>query len=107
MSMTKAKDYSIGEDAFNFFFGLLGVFNHYEFFTKKLWRKIDGFKNRDEAEVKCAFMSYWTYNTLGIPTYPLGGSWSIYCGSKELFDEYVKEWAPVFKAYREWCYDNR
>ena len=34
--MTKAKDYSIGEDAFNFFFGLLGVFNHYEFFTKKL-----------------------------------------------------------------------
>ena len=105
--MEKGKDYSIGEDAFHFFFNLVGVFNHYAFFTEKLWKKVDGFKNKDEAEAKCAFMSLWTYRTLGIPTYPLGGGWSVYYGSKEFFDEYIKEWMPVFEAFRDWVDKQR
>ena len=55
--MIKERDYSIGKDSFNFFFSLIGIFNHYEFFTEKLWKKVDGFEDKDEAEVKCAFMS--------------------------------------------------
>ena len=54
----KDKDYTIGEDAFNFFFSLIGRFNHYAFFTKKLWKKVKGFEDEDEAEVKCALCHY-------------------------------------------------
>ena len=103
----KDKAYTIGEDAFNFFFSLLGYFNHYEFFTKELWRKVKGFKNKDEAEVKCAFMSLWTYNTLGIPTYPAGMSWSNYYGDKKLFDDYINEWTPIFNAFKDWINKQR
>ena len=27
------------------FFNLVGYFNHYSFFTKKLWREVEGFEN--------------------------------------------------------------
>jgi hypothetical protein len=32
------------------FFNLVGVFCHYSFFTEKLWKKVKGFENKDEAE---------------------------------------------------------
>ena len=96
------RDYSIGEDAFHFFFSLVGVFNHYAFFTEKLWKKVDGFKNKDEAEVKCAFMSLWTYNTLGITTYPAGASWCSFNGDQDSFNHYIGEWLPLFIAFEEW-----
>ena len=34
-----------------FFFSCIGYFNHYAFFTKKLWKKVEGFEDTDEAEV--------------------------------------------------------
>ena len=100
-------DYTIGKDAFEFFFGLIGVFNHYSFFTEKLWRKVDGFKDKDEGEVKCAFMSLWTFHKLGIITYPVGGSWCTYQGSGESFNVYMDEWKPVFNAFMEWVNKQR
>ena len=103
----KVKDYSIGKDAFNFFFNLIGIFNHYEFFTKKLWKKVDGFENKDEAEIKCAFMSLWTKQMLGISTYPTGMNWSNYCGNSKIFNEYIKEWTPVFEAFQDWAIKQR
>lgn len=103
----KEKDYSIGKDAFEFFFGLIGVFNHYAFFTKKLWKKVEGFKDRDEAEVKCAFMSLWTNHELGIITYPVGSAWCNYDGSQESFDRYMDEWMPLFLSFKEWVYKQR
>lgn len=105
--MIENKDYTIGEDAFNFFFSLIGRFNHSTFFTKELWRKVEGFKYTDEAEVKCAFMSLWVNNTFGIPTYPTGMTWCNYDGDKKLFDEYINEWMPLFKAYRDWSNTQR
>lgn len=107
METMKEKDYSIGKDAFEFFFGLLGVFNHYAFFTKKLWKKVEGFKDKDEAEVKCAFMSLWARRYLGICTYPVGAAWCCYDASRSLFDEYIKAWAPVFRAFQDWQYKSR
>ena len=101
------KDYQIGKDAFEFFFGLIGVFNHYSFFTKKLWKKVDGFKDKDEGEVKCAFMSLWAGQILGIHTYPVGVSWCNYNGDKASFDDYLKEWRPVFMAFRDWQFKQR
>lgn len=107
MRLAMDKDYSIGKDAFEFFFELVGIFNHYSFFTKKLWKKVDGFKDKDEAEVKCAFMTMWAQRRLGIVTYPVGASWCTYDGSRELFDEYIKAWRPVFMAYMDWQYKSR
>ena len=40
------------------FFNLIGYFNHYSFFTKELWRKVKGFKKYDEAEIKCLLI-FW------------------------------------------------
>ena len=103
----KEKDYSIGKDAFEFFFGLIGVFNHYSFFTEKLWKKVEGFKDKDEGEIKCAFMSLWTHHTLGIITYPVGASWCLYNGDQEFFDKYLDAWMPVFKAFKVWADKQR
>ena len=47
------------------FFNLIGVFNHYTFFTDELWRNVKGFKKVDEAEIKAAFMHYWFHNEFG------------------------------------------
>ena len=47
-------------------------------------------------------MSLWTENTLGICTYSVGIAWSNYYGNKEIFNEYIKEWTPVFDAFQDW-----
>lgn len=101
------KDYTIGKDAFEFFFGLIGIFNHYAFFTKKLWKKVEGFKDKDEAEVKCAFMSLWTNHVLGISTYPEGSAWCNYHGDRESFDKYMDEWMPLLVAFKDWANKQR
>lgn len=103
----KQQDFSIGRDAFEFFFGLVGVFNHYSFFTQKLWKKVKGFEGEDEGEVKCAFMSLWTHHTLGIVTYPVGSSWCNYHGDTESFDTYMDKWMPLFVAFKDWANSQR
>ena len=70
-------------------------------------KKVKGFEDEDEAEVKCAFMSLWTNNTLGIPTYPVGMSWCNYYGDKRCFDEYINKWMPVFNAFEDWANAQR
>lgn len=74
---------------------------------KKLWKKVEGFKDKDEAEVKCAFMSLWTNHALGISTYPVGSAWCNYHGDRKLFDEYMNEWMPLFMAFKEWANKQR
>ena len=82
-------------------FNLCGRFEHHKFFTKELWRKIDGFKHKDKAEVHNMFMHKWFYENFGIPSYSVGVSW--FCKTKqEYYDEYIKEWLPVINAYDEW-----
>lgn len=103
----RQQDFSIGRDAFEFFFGLIGVFNHYSFFTQKLWKKIKGFEEEDEGEVKCAFMSLWAHRTLGIVTYPVGASWCCFNGSQESFDLYLDKWNPLFVAFMDWAHSQR
>ena len=90
-----------------FFVSLCGKFGHYEFFTKELWRKVKGFKDKDEGEVKCAFLSVWTKNELDIITYQVGSSWSCHCGSESFFNDYVEEWKPVFEDFAKWVESQR
>ncbi len=89
-----------------FLFELVGVFNHYDFFTKELWRKAPGFRNKDEAEVKCAFMHKWRNEEFGGYTSTCGCDWFEEVG-KESFDSYIREYAPVFEMYREWMEEQR
>ena len=90
-----------------FFFGCIGYFNHYAFFADKLWKKVEGFQDEDEAEVKCAFLSLWAYNSLGLTSYPAGSAWCCYYGSPETFFDYVKRWQPVFDAFNKWVESQR
>lgn len=89
-----------------FLFGLVGVFNHYEFFTKELWRNAPGFRNKDEAEVKCAFMHKWRHEEFGGYTSTCGCDWFEEV-SKESFDSYIKEYSQVFEMYKEWMDEQR
>ena len=82
------------------FFELVGYFNHNSFFTKKLWQKVAGFENHDEAEIKCAFMHYWFNEAFGYYTCPCGSAWFVET-SKEGFKSYIAEYKPVFDAYIE------
>lgn len=89
-----------------FLFELVGVFNHYEFFTKELWRNAPGFRNKDEAEVKCAFMHKWRHEEFGGYTSTCGCDWFEEVG-KESFDSYIKEYSQVFEMYKEWMDEQR
>lgn len=87
-------------------FELVGVFNRYKFFTDKLWRKVPGFKEKDEAEVKCAFMHYWFHNTFHCNTKPVNSSWFGELDEKD-YNEYIKEYEPVIGAFKEWANEQR
>lgn len=88
------------------FFNLLGYFNHYSFFTEKLWRDVKGFENKDEAEIKAVFMHYWFHNKFGYYTCPCGCSWFAEL-SKECYESYIGEYIPIFKAFENWCREQR
>ena len=88
------------------FFSLIGIFNHYSFFTKKLWKKVKGFKHKDEAEIKAVFIHYWFNHAFGYYTCPCGSSWFAEL-DKELYDDYIKEYIPVLEEYSKWCEQQR
>ena len=46
------------------FFNLIGVFNHYTFFTDELWRNVKGFKNNHVESVRVSVGSYGGENVL-------------------------------------------
>lgn len=89
-----------------FFINLSGVFGHYEFFTKELWRKIKGFKEYDKADIIAAFLHYWFHNKYGYYTCPCGSCWFEELG-KESYDSYIKEYEQVFDYFSKWCEEQR
>lgn len=88
------------------FFNLVGYFNHYSFFTKKLWREVKGFKEYDEAEIKCAFMHYWFHYKFGYFTCPCGCGWFAELDEKS-YNDYIKRYKPVIKAFEQWKIEQR
>lgn len=90
------------ERLFKWSFNMCGVFCHYRFFTKKLWRKVEGFKNEDQAEIHCAFMHKWLYEEFDIMSMPIGISWFAVTKDKKLYENYMDSYKPVFDAYEKW-----
>ena len=91
---------------FEWFFNLVGYFNHYSFFTERQWKNIKDFENKDEAEIKCAFMHYWFHHRFGYFTCPVGMSWFAEV-SENSYNEYIKEYEPVLNAFEEWKIKQR
>lgn len=88
------------------FFDLVGYFNHYEFFTKRLWKKVKGFEKEDEAEIKCMFMHYWFHYKFGYYTCPCGSSWFTVV-DKDSYDRYITEYKPIIDAFAIWMVEQR
>lgn len=77
------------------------------YFTKKLWKKVKGFKDKDEAEVIIAFATIRLRN-LGIYTRPCGCAWCSFANwSHQDVNDYLKDYLPVFEAYSKWCMAQR
>lgn len=88
------------------FFNLVGYFNHYSFFTEKLWQQVPKFGGEDEANIKCAFMHYWFHNTFHYNTLSINSSWFEELDEKD-YNEYIKEYEPVIEAYKKWIEEQR
>ena len=99
------------EKCAGWFMSLVGYFYHYSFFTKKLWQKVKGFKDADEAEVVLAFIQWWFRNDFGLQTQPCGcgwyGSFRKWDEEDECFEDYIEKYRPVFEAFTEWRYKQR
>ena len=94
------------EGLIKWFFSLVGYFNHYAFFTRKLWRDVKGFEKEDEAEIKAAFMHYWFYHKFNVFTCPVGMEWCAEV-SEESWYNYIKRFEPVIRAFEKWVEDQR
>lgn len=94
------------------FIDMAGIFGHYDFFTKKLWKKVKGYESADEAEVIAAFLHWWTRFQYGFNTMPVGSGWcgsypSCYKEDDECYEDYIRDWMPLFIAYSQWCSEQR
>jgi len=88
------------------FFSLVGYFNHCSFFTKKLWKEVKGFENEDEAEIKCMFMHYWFHHKFGYKTMSCGLEWFTEL-DQEPYERYMERYLPVRKAFIKWNIEQR
>lgn len=93
------------QDGVQILLNLCGVFGHYGFFTNKLWKKVKGFENEDEAEILNYFMIAELYSK-GIYYCGLGITWGSPC-DKETCEQYLVKFEAIGKAYRDWCISQR
>lgn len=93
------------QDGIQILLNLCGVFGHHEFFTDKLWKKVKGFKNADEAEILNYFMISELHSK-GLYYCGLGMTWGSPC-DKETCEQYLEKFAAVGNAYRKWCISKR
>lgn len=84
---------------------LCGVFGQYRFFTDKLWKKVKGFKNTNEAEIFNYFMIAELYSR-GIYYCGSGMTWGSPC-DKETCEQYLANFEAIGKAYRDWRISQR
>ena len=93
------------QDGIQILLNLCGIFGHHRFFTDKLWQKVKGFKNADEAEILNYFMIAELYNK-GLYYCGVGSSWGSPC-NKEMCEQYLSKFEVIGKAYRDWCIRQR
>ena len=59
-----------------------------------------------EANIKCAFMHWWFHNKFGYFTAPVGMTW-FHETTEESYNDYIKQYQPLFKAYGKWIEKRR
>lgn len=84
----------------------ISILSHYDYFKEKLWKKVEGFKKKDEAEVIIAFASALLQNK-GIYTQPCGCALCSFDWKQEDLEDYFNEYKPVFADYNKWCMAQR
>lgn len=84
----------------------ISILSHYDYFKKKLWKKVEGFKKKDEAEVIIAFASALLRDK-GIYTQPCGCALCSFDWKQEDLEGYFKEYKPVFEDYNKWWMAQR
>lgn len=94
------------EDLIKTLFYQIVILSHYDYFKKKLWKKVKGFENKDEAKVIIAFASALLRNK-GIYTQPCGCAWCSFDWKQEDLEGYFKEYQPVFEDYGKWWMSQR
>lgn len=80
------------------------LFRH-KYWTRKLYRKLPGRENLDEAEIMVACMNSVAYN-LGIYVAPIGSAWALPC-LKEDAEKYIKRYDDIWEDYKEWQLNER
>ena len=88
-------------------FSSVRYFNHCSFFTEKLWKKVKGFEDEDEAEIKCMFMHNWFHHKFGYFTMPCDSEGFIETLDRELYERYMERYLPVRKAFVKWRIEQR
>ena len=86
------------------FFNLIGYFNHYSFFIEKKLKEIGVFEKNDEAEIK--FMHYWFHHKFGYFTCPVGMSWFAEV-SESSYNNYIENYKPIINAFEQWLWSQR
>lgn len=97
------------KELLQYVFEWLGKFNHYQYFTEELYRKLPNRKNIDEAEVKCAFLHCALYNKFHILSTPCGMGWFRMWDSdnEDTVLNYLKSFNDIFDDYNKWCLEQR
>lgn len=102
---TKQKEKEIVE----YFFSLIGYFNHYPYFTEELYRKrVKKYKNTDEAEIKAAIMSKYVKEKFDYNVMPCGMTWGTFFEDEsDSVKRYHEEWKPLYNDFIKWQVEQR
>ena len=117
--MNKEEKLKHYEQAINYLIDIQAYFEGCEYFTKKLWTKLENRKNNDPREIKVFFMHLWLHNKFpDIWASPCGCSWSIlwdgldYITGESYSDDndnpvnrYFEEFKDVQEDFAKWQYD--
>ena len=73
------------------------AFSTQRFFTRKLWRKVDGFRDAEESSVKSAFLWHWMEEDIKSNKDVFSSGIAEYVGANQ-----DSRYAALFEEYREW-----
>lgn len=104
--MTQEEHNQKEQELLNVVFLNLSKLSRHRYFNDELWRKLEGRKYDDKADIQAAFMSKVIYENLGIPSYPAGICWA-HIGSEKSAEKYYSEYDDIWKDYIGWCIKQR
>ena len=118
--MNNREELELHKDAINYIIECQAYFERYEYFKKELWRKVEGRKNTDAAEVRVFFTHLWLHHKFPtIWTSTCGCAWStMWTGYDPITGEaytnendnpvtgYFKEFKDIQEDFAKWQYED-